>query len=91
MLEKSQQENAQDLKCAQEVARLGDWPGLHHHLHRIKGTAQILGASELYRLSLRLENHQPMQQQDNIMQADLLELEKRLKTLSDEIDRFYAA
>ncbi|WP_246103856.1 ATP-binding protein [Yersinia kristensenii] len=91
MLEKSQQENAKDLKCAQEAAISGDWPGFRHHLHRIKGAAQILGASGLYRLSLRLENHQPMQQQDNMMQADLLELEAQLKILSDEIDRFYAA
>ena len=91
MLTTSQVENGKDLASAKEAARIGDWAALQNHLHRINGSAQILGAAALLALCEQLESHEPTQVPDPIIEEGLQQLTKQLTELNDEIDLMYQA
>nr|WP_240912962.1 ATP-binding protein [Yersinia massiliensis] len=91
MLTTSQVENGKDLTSAKEAARIGDWAALQNHLHRINGSAQILGAAALLALCEQLESHEPTQVPDPIIEEGLQQLTKQLTELNDEIDLMYQA
>ncbi|MDA5495932.1 transporter substrate-binding domain-containing protein [Yersinia intermedia] len=86
MLTTSQLENDKDLALAKEASRTRDWAALQHHLHRINGSAQILGATALLELCEQMENYPLTQIPAPIVEEGLRQLEKQLKELSDEID-----
>lgn len=88
MLTKSQQENIKDFASVSEAVYSADWSKLQNHLHRIKGAAQILGATKLQELSEKLAQYSQEQLHDSEVQEHLLEMDAFLQTLSDEIDRF---
>ncbi|CNG74193.1 putative virulence sensor protein [Yersinia intermedia] len=83
MLTTSQLENDKDLAFAKEAARTGDRVALQSHLHRINGSAQILGATALLELCEQLENYPFTQAPDPIIEEGLHQLEQQLKELSD--------
>lgn len=56
MLEQSRVENDKDLTAAMQAFGRQEWTLLQHHLHRINGTMQLLGATELQWLAETLEN-----------------------------------
>ncbi|MCB5306959.1 response regulator [Yersinia massiliensis] len=91
MLTTSQVENGKDLTSAKEAARIGDWAALQNHLHRINGSAQILGAAAIFALCERLESHEPMQVPDPIIEEGLQQLAQQLTEINDEIDLMYRA
>ena len=88
MLDKSSQENFKDLILTKEAICVDDRPKLYKHLHRIKGTAQILGATRLQELCERIERYSSKQFQTSRVKDDLIELENFLQILRDEINRF---
>lgn len=91
ILTTSQLENDKDLAFAKEAAATGDWVALQSHLHRINGSAQILGATALLELCERLVNYSFTQVPDPILEEELRQLEKQLQELSDEIDLMISA
>nr|WP_318382404.1 transporter substrate-binding domain-containing protein [uncultured Enterobacter sp.] len=54
-LQDAQRENHRDLQQAREALRTQDGSTLAQHIHRIKGTAQLLGAQRLHDAVLALE------------------------------------
>ncbi|CNB23761.1 Hpt domain-containing protein [Yersinia intermedia] len=74
------------MALTKEASRTRDWAALQHHLHRINGSAQILGATALLELCEQMENYPLTQIPAPIVEEGLHQLEKQLKELSDEID-----
>lgn len=56
MLEQSRIENDNDLAAALQALERQEWTVLQHHLHRINGTMQLLGATQLHLLAEKLED-----------------------------------
>lgn len=56
MLIQSRIENDKDLVAVLQALERQDWELLQHHLHRINGTMQLLGATKLQYLAETLEN-----------------------------------
>lgn len=88
MLEQSRLENDQDLAAARKALHSQDWPTLQSHLHRINGTAQLLGATSLHLLSEELENALATQQHEAVIEEGMRELEKLLQGLNAAIEAF---
>lgn len=87
----SQLENDKDLTSAKEAAHIGDWATMKHHLHRINGSAQILGATRLLELCEQLESYPFTQAPDPIFEDKFSQLAQHLQELSDEIDLVISA
>lgn len=81
-LEEAQQENRRDVAQAKEGALLADRQKVAWHVHRLLGTAQLLGAAKLAETTQRLENSLP----DAIATEDLLSELARIDVLLSEID-----
>ncbi|MGL5387222.1 MAG: transporter substrate-binding domain-containing protein [Serratia sp. (in: enterobacteria)] len=88
MLEQARQENDKDLLVARQAHQLQDWPTLQRHLHRINGTAQLLGATSLHQLSEALENALAKQQHEAIIEQGMRDLEQLLLGLNAAIEAF---
>lgn len=88
MLEQSRLENDKDLVAAKEALQLQDWPTLQNHLHRINGTAQLLGATSLHQLSEELENALAAQQHEAVIDEGMRNLEQLLQGLNAAIEVF---
>lgn len=88
MLEQSRQENDKDLEAARQALELRDWSTLQRHLHRINGTAQLLGATSLQRLSEALENALATQQHGAVIDEGMRNLEQLLQGLNAAIAAF---
>ncbi|MDH8335325.1 Hpt domain-containing protein, partial [Klebsiella pneumoniae] len=56
MLEQSRVENEKDIAAARAAISGQDWRLAQYHLHRINGTAQILGATAIHATAEQLEN-----------------------------------
>ncbi|WP_431223559.1 response regulator [Serratia sp. L9] len=81
-LEDAQKENRHDLSMAFSALDKGDTAALKHHLHRINGTAQLLGANRLHRQVEALE----MQLLSAFDAANTHAELKRTKQLLEELD-----
>jgi two-component system sensor histidine kinase EvgS len=88
MLAQSRQENDQDLLAARKALQSQDWLTLQSHLHRINGTAQLLGATSLHLLSEELENSLATQQHEAVIEEGMRELEQLLQGLNAAIEAF---
>lgn len=88
MLEQSQQENNKDFLAAQEAKMAGDWTAFKMHMHRINGTAQILGAAKLQELAEKLENYLVVQTDDSAIEHGMKLLEVELNRLREAINSF---
>lgn len=88
MLAQSRQENDKDLEAARQALELQDWPTLQRHLHRINGTAQLLGATSLQLLSEKLENALATQQHGVVIEEGMRNLEQLLQGLNAAIEAF---
>ena len=81
-LEDAQRENRRDLSSAQAAAERGDWVVVRHHLHRLNGTAQLLGAVRLHDLAAQLEQDLV----DNKNSQGMLARLRHMEGLLDELD-----
>jgi len=88
MLEQSQQENTKDFLAAQEAIADGEWAKFKMHMHRINGTAQILGATKLQELAERLENYSVAKVQDPEIERLMKQLEVEFNRLREAINNF---
>lgn len=78
----AQRENRRDLAAARASARDGDYLSVKHHIHRLNGTAQLLGVSELINIAQSLEERLP----DAISAAELLNVFERIESSLNELD-----
>ncbi|WP_312983513.1 response regulator [Atlantibacter sp.] len=83
-LEDAQRENRRDLLAAKAAAVQGDWVAVRHHLHRLNGTAQLLGAVRLHDLAARLEQDLVDNKNSHGMVANLLHMDALLDELDNE-------
>ena len=82
-LEDAQRENQRDLMMAFKAVEAADATALKHHLHRINGTAQLLGAYRLHAQVDKLEN-----QLLAAFDAACIETElQQIRQLIDELDK----
>ena len=87
-LRDAQRENRRDLQAARVAAREENYPSVKHHIHRLNGTAQLLGANELVNIAQRLEDRLP----DAISTTELInvldQIESSLNKLEQSIECF---
>ena len=88
MLAQSLRENDKDFLAAQEAKIAGDWIAFKMHMHRINGTAQILGAAKLQELAEKLENYSVVQADDSAIDHGMKLLEVELNRLREAINSF---
>lgn len=88
MLEQSRVENSKDIEAARDAIADRDWTRVQRYLHRINGTAQILGATAIHTLAEQLENALAKGQHEPIIESGIAELEQRLAALSAAIEVF---
>ncbi|MGY5368952.1 response regulator [Enterobacter oligotrophicus] len=82
-LQDAQQENRRDLAAARQAARAEDYLTVKHHIHRINGTAQLLGIATLIAIAQSLEDKLP----DAISDAELTVELNHIDVLLDELDQ----
>lgn len=88
MLEQSRLENDNDIAAARAAIDDHEWALVRRYVHRINGTAQILGATAIHTLAGQLENALANGQQDESIEQDLATLEQQLHALSVAIEAF---
>ncbi len=89
MLEQSQFENDQDLAAALQALEQQEWALLQHHLHRINGTMQILGATALHLMAEKLENTLADGQYESItIKEEMLQLEQQIMMFNAAIETY---
>ncbi|MFC0226889.1 response regulator [Serratia aquatilis] len=82
-LEDAQRENRRDLMMAFKTVETADVAALRHHLHRINGTAQLLGAYKLHEQVEKLE-----EQLLSVFEATYIETElQKISQLIDDLDK----
>jgi two-component system sensor histidine kinase EvgS len=79
MLEQSRIENDKDMAAALQALERQDRDVLRHHLHRINGTMQLLGATKLHLLAEKLEDVLATGQQGLQIEAAIEEGTAQLK------------
>ena len=89
MLEKSRTENDKDLAAALRALNHQEWDVLRQHLHRINGSMQLLGATELYQLAEKLENQLSAGQHNPDFEPGMEQLEQQLRAFSASIEAFF--
>lgn len=89
MLKQSQLENDKDLAAALQAWAQRQWDVLKRHLHRINGSMQLLGATELYKLAEKLENQLPAGQVNPDFEQGMQQLEQQLRAFSASIEVFF--
>ena len=82
-LKDAQQENRQDLANASQKMLINDYTAVKYHIHRISGTAQILGFRRLIEVTQSLENKLP----DAISSTELVIEFGHIDTLLNELDQ----
>lgn len=88
MLQQSCEENAKDMLAARDAISHQDWTQAQRSLHRINGTAQILGASGIHHLAEQLENAVASGQIVPSILSQIDELDEQLQRLSRAISAF---
>ncbi|HFT1963449.1 TPA: transporter substrate-binding domain-containing protein [Enterobacter ludwigii] len=81
-LKDAQLENRRDLMESQQASEAGDYRMVKHHIHRINGTAQLLGVSNLMKVALSLEDKLP----GGISVSELHYELERIRKILDELD-----
>ncbi|EPM0022057.1 ATP-binding protein [Citrobacter farmeri] len=82
-LKEAQVENRCDLTAAYQASASGDYRLVKHHIHRINGTAQLLGVETLMKAAQSLEDKLP----DAITVTELPAEFEHIQTLLDELER----
>lgn len=88
MLEQSRVENEKDIVAARAALDEQDWTLAQRYVHRINGTAQILGATAIHNLAEQLENALATGQHQPIIDSGITALEQQLRALSAAINAF---
>lgn len=87
-LHDAQRENRRDLEAARTSACDEDYPSVKYHIHRLNGTAQLLGINEVITVAQMLEERLP----DAITAAELFDslnrIESSLNNLDQSIEKF---
>lgn len=87
-LHDAQRENRHDLEAARTAAFDEDYPSVKYHIHRLNGTAQLLGINEVITVAQMLEERLP----DAITAAELFDslnrIESSLNNLEQSIEKF---
>lgn len=91
MLEQSGEENRKDMLAAREAINDRDWALAQRSLHRINGTAQILGANTIHTLAEQLENAIAAEQFEPALLDKIDELDSQLEILRTAISAFSRA
>lgn len=86
MLEQARTENDKDVAAAVQALALKEWDVLQHHLHRINGTLQLLGATPLYELAETLENQLAAGLHPPALEKGVARLEQQIAQLNAAID-----
>ncbi|MDE5204364.1 Hpt domain-containing protein [Citrobacter amalonaticus] len=82
-LKDAQVENRCDLTAAYKASESGDYRQVKHHIHRINGTAQLLGVETLMKAAQSLEDKLPDAMTVTELPAEL----EYIQTLLDELER----
>lgn len=85
MLEQSRVENEKDIAAARAAISGQDWRLAQYHLHRINGTAQILGATAIHATAEQLENALAAGEPEAVLPQGIDELTQQLQALSAAI------
>lgn len=91
LLQATCQENQRDMQQARRLLEREEWPALASCLHRLAGSAQIIGATQTEKLCVSLE--QQCNQQPNMLHftAEFTQALHNLEQLSGAIKQFIAA
>lgn len=81
-LQDAQVENRRDLMAAYTASESGDYRKVKNHIHRINGTAQLLGVETLMTVAQSLEDKLP----DAISATELSDELDHIQALLDELD-----
>lgn len=87
-LEDAQRENRRDLAAARTDAAAGDLHQVKLHIHRINGTAQLLGVNELMATAQSLEARLPSSVTAEQLLSELEYIDALLDALDRAIDKF---
>lgn len=89
MLEQSRIENDKDLVAVMQAFEQQEWEVLQHHLHRINGTLQLLGATTLQMLAEQLEDAVAAGETGPVMTEGIVQLEQQIRLFSAAIEMYY--
>lgn len=87
-LKDAQEENRCDLTAAYNASESGDYRLVKHHIHRINGTAQLLGVETLMKASQSLEDKLPDAMTVTELTAELEYIQTLLDELEQAIEKF---
>lgn len=87
-LKDAQRENRRDLAAARQCAGSADLQTVKHHIHRINGTAQLLGVTSLMAAAQSLEDKLPAAISPADVSGELARIASLLDELDQAIDRF---
>lgn len=87
-LKDAQQENYNDYSLAEQALIQADYQACQYHIHRIRGTALLLGASDLAEQSQILEEALQMTYSSEQLFAMLDNIRKSLSTLDNAVENF---
>ncbi|MSE47772.1 response regulator, partial [Escherichia coli] len=87
-LKDAQEENRCDLTAAYNASESGDYRLVKHHIHRINGTAQLLGVETLMKASQSLEDKLPDAMTVTELPAELEYIQTLLDELEQAIEKF---
>jgi two-component system sensor histidine kinase EvgS len=88
MLEQARVENDKDIAAALLALEREEWDLLHHSLHRINGTLQLLGATSLYERAETLENQLVAGLHPPALEKGVAQLEEQIKMLGTAIQAY---
>lgn len=88
-LRDAQRENRRDLESARTTLRERDYQSMKHYIHRLNGTAQLLGANELINIAQMLEDRLPEPISEVELITILEQIESSLNDLDKAIDKFH--
>lgn len=88
VLSDTQNENRRDLAAARQSVQSKDYQMVKQHIHRINGTAQILGVMKLMTVAQSLEDKLPDGISETDLVAELAHIESVFTELDQVIERF---
>ncbi|MHA0307082.1 Hpt domain-containing protein [Klebsiella pneumoniae] len=88
LINQAYHENIKDLAALKKAMFSHDRDIVRYHLHRINGTAQLIGATSLHVLADKLENALASEQPLSLFGEDMQLLEQQLIALGKAMDNF---
>lgn len=85
LLDRAYHENIRDLAALKEALQHHERRNLQHYLHRINGTAQLIGAMSLHELAEDLENALASERPLSLIEPGIEEFERQLNVLVEVI------